>query len=127
MSRTTRQLSGDQAEALSERFLHEAGLRTVMRNYRCRAGEIDLVMLDDSDGPPEVLVFVEVRSRAPDALVTAVETVDEYKQRKLIQAARHFLMARPDFAEHPCRFDVVGLDDPEQAPCWIRNAFEAAA
>lgn len=125
MSRTTRQLSGDQGEARAERFLHDSGLRTVMRNYRCRAGELDLVMLDASDAPPEILVFVEVRLRAPDALVDPIETVDANKQRKLILAARHFLLARPEFQDYPCRFDVIGLESPQQPPRWVRNAFEA--
>ncbi|MFP4208494.1 MAG: YraN family protein [Wenzhouxiangella sp.] len=124
MNQTQRQLSGQRGETAAETLLGRAGLRVVERNYRCRAGEVDLVMLDPDAADGEVLVFVEVRLRAAGALVEAVETVDRNKQRKLIQAARHFLMNHPVFAQHPCRFDVVAIDDPDTSPVWIRNAFE---
>lgn len=124
MSQTARQISGAEAEAVAVRFLFGQGLRLVQRNYRCRAGEIDLVMLDAGDPAAEQLVFVEVRFRPPGALVSAVETIDERKQHKLIQAARHFLMNHPAFEEHPCRFDVIGIEALEEDPHWIANAFE---
>jgi putative endonuclease len=127
MSPSQRQASGIEAEAAAERFLHQQGLKTLVRNYQCRSGEIDLVMLDHSEPEGEVLVFVEVRFRPADAMVSAVETVDEHKQRKLIQAARHFLMIRTEFEEHPCRFDVIGLECLEDEPRWIANAFETTA
>lgn len=126
MSRTKRQLSGQRGEAEAEALLGRSGLRVVERNYRCRAGEIDLVMLEPGTADGDVLVFVEVRLRAPGARAEAVETVDGNKQRKLIQAARHFLMAHPVFATSPCRFDVIAIDDPGVEPAWVRNAFEAA-
>lgn len=125
MSLTERQLSGGEAEALAEGFLQRQGLSTVQRNYRCRAGEIDLVMRDPRDPEAEQLVFVEVRFRPVGALVSAVETVDERKQAKIILAARHFLMNHPAFDEHPCRFDVIGVEALDQEPHWITNAFEA--
>ena len=124
MTQTRRQASGAEAEAAAERFLTGKGLHTVARNYQCRSGEIDLVMLDCSEPDEEVLVFVEVRFRPHDAMVSAVETVDERKQRKLIQAARHFLMTRTEFEEHPCRFDVIGVECLEDEPNWVANAFE---
>lgn len=124
MSPSERQASGSQAEALAESFLQRQGLQTVVRNYHCRGGEIDLVMLDPDRPEGNVLVFVEVRYRPPDAMVSAIETVDRNKQRKLIQAARHFLMTRTEFQEHPCRFDVIGVECLEDDPHWISDAFE---
>lgn len=126
MSRTEQQLSGQRGEAKAELLLARSGLRFIERNYRCRAGEIDLVMIEPATADGDVLVFVEVRKRAPGAMVEAVETVDRNKQRKLIQAARHFLMAHPVFSTSPCRFDVIAIDDPDKDPCWLRNAFEAS-
>ncbi len=125
MTLSERQISGHQAEALAEHFLRRRGLRMVSRNYRCRAGEIDLVMLDPGEASAEQLVFVEVRFRPPGAMVSAVETVDQRKQHKLIQAARHFLMNHQGFQEHPCRFDVIGVESLDESPQWIVNAFEA--
>lgn len=127
MSQTQRQITGSQAETSAERYLARRGLKTVVRNYQCRAGEIDLVMLDPNDAETEVLVFVEVRFRPADALVPAIETVDAHKQRRLIQAARHFLMSEPRFEEHPCRFDVIAVESLEDEPHWLINAFETTA
>lgn len=126
MSLTERQLSGTEAEALAERFLSRRGLSMVQRNYRCRAGEIDLIMLDPSEPPPEPLVFVEVRFRPPGAMVSAIDTVDQRKQHKVVTAARHFLMNHPAFQEHPCRFDVIGVESLDEEPHWVVNAFEPA-
>lgn len=126
MSLTERQLNGQSGEAQAESLMASSGLQVVERNYRCRAGEIDLVMIEPGTADGDVLVFVEVRKRAPGAMVEAIETVDRNKQRKLIQAARHFLMAHPVFATSPCRFDVIAIDDPDDKPCWLRNAFEAS-
>lgn len=127
MSQTRQQITGLQAEAAAERYLSRRGLKTVVRNYHCRAGEIDLVMLDPNDAEAEVLVFVEVRFRPADALVQALETVDAHKQRRLIQAARHFLMSETRFEEHPCRFDVIAVESLEDEPYWLTNAFETTA
>ncbi len=124
MSRTSRQVSGQRGEADAERWLKRHGLETVERNYRCRAGEIDLVMVHRDTADGDVLVFVEVRLRAPGALVDAVETVDRNKQQRLARAARHFLMSFPAWEAHACRFDVVAINDPDEKPNWIANAFE---
>ncbi len=126
MSPSQKQHSGSQAEQVAESFLQRQGLQTVARNYHCRSGEIDLIMLDPASLDGETLVFVEVRFRPGDALVGALETVDQNKQRKLIQAARHFLMSHQAFEEHPCRFDVIGVESLHDEPCWISDAFEIA-
>lgn len=119
-----RRRSGEQGEERAERWLAERGLKLVERNYQCRAGEIDLVMLDPNPSDTEVLAFVEVRLRGPGARVDSIDSVDERKQRRLISAARHFLMTRPEWGEHACRFDVVGIDGKEGQLRWIPGAFE---
>lgn len=126
-SRAGRAERGRWAEEVAAAFLHGRGLRTLNRNYRCRWGEIDLVMDDH-----KALVFVEVRYRGPTSLVSGADSVDERKQRKLISAAEHFLQANPRFAERRCRFDVVSIaaappGNSERRPRvdWIRDAFEA--
>jgi putative endonuclease len=113
---TDRQAIGRAAERRAEQWLQRAGLRTVSRNYRCRGGEIDLVMRDD-----EVLVFVEVRFRRHAAFGGALASVDERKRRRLAVAAAHYL--QHERWQGPCRFDVVGLDAFSQRPDWIRDAF----
>lgn len=110
--------TGGDAEAVACAHLRAAGLRLLERNYRCRRGEIDLVMREG-----DVLVFVEVRLRASSRFGTPAETVDIHKQRKLAAAAAHYLGSHP--TELPCRFDVVAVsgDNPID---WIRNAFDVA-
>ena len=120
----SRQRRGEHGERRAERWLLDQGLKLIERNYRCRAGEIDLVMLDPNPRDTEVLAFVEVRLRGPGARVDSVDSIDEHKQRRLVSAARHFLMSRPEWREHACRFDVVGMDGKDNDLRWIAGAFE---
>lgn len=114
---------GRAAEDEALRFLQQKGFTLVRRNYRCRLGEIDLVM---RDGPS--LVFVEVRARESERFGGAAASVGPAKQRRLVAAARHFLMAHPRAAALPARFDVVAISGPggENPPRWIRAAFDTA-
>jgi putative endonuclease len=114
---------GRRGEDDAARHLESQGLTLLERNYRCRGGEIDLVMLDGG-----TLVLVEVRSRSTSEHGGAAATVGFRKQRKFIRAARHLLLTRPDYRRLPARFDVVAIDpDPagakEPVVTWIRDAF----
>ncbi|MGE5094194.1 MAG: YraN family protein [Betaproteobacteria bacterium] len=112
---TPAQRAGDGAEERAASFLQRHGVRIVARNYRTRLGEIDLVGYEGG-----TLVFVEVRLRSGSRFGGGAESVDLRKQRRIVMAARHFLMALG--REPPCRFDVVSLQ--RDAPTWIRGAFE---
>ena len=115
---TTKQ-AGDAAEGLALRHLQSAGLRLVTRNYRTPGrggGEIDLVMRD-SDG---TLVFVEVRARKAGAHGGAAASIGGIKRRRIVLAARHYLMRLG--APPPCRFDVVVIDAGNLQ--WLRAAFD---
>ena len=123
---TTKRL-GDAAESLALTHLVRAGMKLVHANYRTPGrggGEVDLVMRD-KDG---TLVFVEVRHRKSTLHGGAAASVSAVKQRRIVFAARHFLM---QFASlPPCRFDVVTvqgvLDAPEAVAVeWLRGAFDA--
>jgi putative endonuclease len=113
------QAKGRTAEALALRFLRARGLDLVERNYRCRGGEIDLVMRDGRQW-----VFVEVRYRRLDRFGTAQGTVDKGKQKRLTIAASHFLLRH---ADAPARFDVVGISGDPPRIDWIPNAFDGPA
>lgn len=110
-------LLGQSAEAHAERYLIAQGLKRVARNWRCRFGEIDLIMHDGS-----TLVFVEVRMRSHANFGGAAASVDAGKQRKLLAAAKLYLSNLSDTP--PCRFDVVALTDQRAAPEWIKSAFD---
>jgi len=98
-------------------MLKHRGLHPLARNYRCRGGEIDLVMRDG-----EHLVFVEVRYRSHRGFGGAAASVDLRKQRRVILAARHYLLSNN--WPGPCRFDVVAFDQ-DRGGRWIRDAFGA--
>lgn len=110
------------AEQDAVRWLEGQGYRIVERNFRHRAGEMDVVAWDG-----DTLCFVEVRSRTQPGFGPAVATVDRAKQRKLIRAASLYL-ARRRLEDTPCRFDVLGLDmSPEGRWTYslIKHAFTA--
>ncbi len=112
---------GREAERLALDYLLGEGLALVARNFHCRLGEIDLVMLDR-----QCLVFAEVRYRANNRFANAVLTVDHRKQGKLGRAAMMFVRRHRQFAQHTMRFDVVGVDrdvDGDVFVEWIRDAF----
>ncbi|HYC35059.1 MAG TPA: YraN family protein [Usitatibacter sp.] len=113
---TPAQAAGGAAEESAERFLARHGLLMLERNYRTRLGEIDLIARDGA-----WLVFVEVRMRRSSRFGGAAGSITPAKQRRIIAAARQYLMR---FAQlPPCRFDVVCLDGEE--PTWLRGAFDA--
>ena len=94
---------GAAAERDAARLLVAAGYRIVERNFRCKAGELDIIARDG-----DVLVFVEVRSRTDDAHGAAVEMIRRGKQRQVARVARYYLAAvEPVFDE--CRFDIVAV------------------
>jgi putative endonuclease len=114
--RTARQVEGDAAEERALLFLQAQGLTLVERNFRCKGGEIDLVMRDGGS-----LVFVEVRKRADTRHGGAAASVTARKQARLIVAAQLFLQR---YRMPPaCRFDVIAIDG--EAMDWLKNAIEA--
>jgi putative endonuclease len=122
-----RQLLGRQAEDAAERFLSARMHRVLMRNYRCRMGELDLVARDESRAPACTLVIAEVRLRSRRDFGGGAASVDHRKQRRLLRAARHLLATHPELARLPVRFDVLDLaPEPDGYHVdWIRHAFSA--
>ncbi|KAB7623845.1 YraN family protein [Alkalilimnicola sp. S0819] len=106
---------GQRAESQAEQHLSGQGLHLIERNYRCRMGELDLIMRDGA-----VLVFVEVRCRAHARYGSGADSVDLRKRRKLARAAAHYLQNRR--LDLPCRFDVVSINGAG-ALDWIPQAF----
>lgn len=109
-------------ERLAELMLQRAGLTTLMRNFNCRAGEIDLIMEDTG-----ILIFVEVRFRESTEFGHPLETITKAKQLRIIRAANFFLQRYPRYIERVCRFDAVGITGPSSRldMRWIKDAFSA--
>ena len=137
--KTDKQVTGGRGEELARRYLEQKGFRFITANWKCKAGEIDLVMktpsrsplsgrdsLPDKGGSGWVLVFVEVRTRKPTSYGAGYETVAWQKQKKLSRAGRWYIQSikwRGD-----ARFDVVSItDDGSQEPLieHIEYAFDA--
>ena len=118
--RSTKQ-AGDAAEDAALAHLQQAGLRLLVRNYRTPGrggGEIDLIMR----APDGTCVFVEVRQRKDASHGGAAASVSALKQRRIVFAARHYLMRLSSLP--PCRFDVVAVQT--NAIEWLQGAFDAA-
>jgi len=115
-----RKAAGVLGEELALAHLQAHGLKLVTRNYRCKLGEIDLVMLDGA-----TLVLTEVRYRSSQDYGGAAASVDWRKQRRLANAAEHLLMKRAELKRYPARFDVVAvtMDAADARIEWIKRAF----
>lgn len=114
-----RRALGALAEDIAYRYLVGCGLRPVARNFRCRVGEIDLIMRDR-----QCLAFIEVRCRRSSAFAAPDHTVDARKQRKIIRTAALFLSRERRYANAIVRFDVIAVEgDTAEGVRWIRDAF----
>lgn len=109
--------AGEQAEARAQAFLITQGLVKHAKNYRCKLGEIDLIMQH-----ADMLVFIEVRLRTHHAFASAAESVNIRKQQKIIKTAQYYLQEHQLTDKANCRFDVIAFSD-NGAPEWIKDAF----
>ena len=99
---------GSVTEERAMEYLTGLGYEPVQRNYRCRAGEIDLVARDG-----EYLVFAEVKYRRTEEFGLPEEAVDAKKQMRIRRAAEWFLKEQRVPSDTPVRFDVVAMDSRE--------------
>ena len=118
VARTTTE-SGALAEDHALAYLRRQGLAQVVRNYRCKGGEIDLIMRA-ADG---TLVFVEVRQRRGRGFGGAAQSITPAKQRRVLHAAAHYLATLDSVP--PCRVDVVALDGGRID--WLPGAFDLSS
>ncbi len=121
---TWRQSLGLRAENAAAEYLRAQGARILLRNYRCRCGELDIVaQLGDGE-----LAIVEVRTRSSNAYGGAAASIDASKRQRLVRAASLLLQQRRDLARLRARFDVIVVSDPcSETPRidWIKHAFSA--
>ncbi|PSJ16810.1 YraN family protein [Nitrosomonas supralitoralis] len=111
-------MKGSEAEQIAVSYLQQQHLVLVAQNYRCRFGEIDLIMRDGV-----TLVFVEVRMRTNDRYGGAAASITATKQAKIVRTARHYLTVFNNF-ESPCRFDALLLSGSSgQKIEWLRDVF----
>ena len=114
--------TGAMAEEQARSYLEAHGLTLAERNYRCRQGEIDLIMQDQ-----DTLVFVEVRYRSHSGFGGAGGSITAAKQHRITLAANHFLQSKKWRTPPPCRFDVLAIEGKApQNIHWIKDAFQAS-
>ena len=111
MAVTDKQIVGQWGETAARRYLEAKGYQFVIANWKCKAGEIDLIMW----APDKTLTFVEVRTRQPTQFGLGYETVAWQKQKKLIRAAKWYMQKARYWGD--ARFDVVSIvDDGSETP-----------
>ena len=104
-------------------YLHTQGLQFVESNYRCRYGEIDLIMRD-----ADALCFIEVRFRKSLDYGGASASITPAKQRRIVKSALFYLGGRPRALQQALRFDALLIQQQNNGKFefnWIRNAFYA--
>ena len=113
---------GQWAEQLALDYLVREKLKLLSCNYHGPSGEIDLIMQDN-----ETIVFIEVRYRANNNYIHALETINGRKCARIIKTSKHYLQANRWTSKNSCRFDIITItgenDNPEIV--WIKNAFQA--
>ncbi len=117
---TSRKKSGNKAEQDACAYLQKNGLILLEKNFLTRAGEVDLIMQDDS-----MLVFIEVRYRKNTDFGGAAASVTLSKQRRIIKAA---LAYQQKYApQSSMRFDVIAIEGDNESIDWIKSAFDGSA
>lgn len=100
---TSRRALGAYGEALAARHLIAQGMVLLDRNWRCPAGELDLVLRDS-----RMLVFCEVKTRSSVAFGSPLEGVDQSKAARLRRLAAQWMTAH-DVRARDVRIDLVGV------------------
>ncbi|WP_446809279.1 YraN family protein [Methylomonas sp. 2BW1-5-20] len=108
---------GDSAERLALTYLEQQGLSLVCSNFRCKMGELDLVM---KEGP--TLVIVEVRFRKSEQFGGALASITRQKQARIVAATQHYVIINK-LGNASIRFDVVAVSGDNRLE-WIKNAFQ---
>jgi len=101
---TDREHLGRWGEKRCEKFLKRKGLKILTRNFSCKTGELDLVMVDTDS----TIVFVEVRTKADSDFATPEDSITTPKKTRLLRTARYFL-ATNNIHDRPYRFDIVAI------------------
>jgi putative endonuclease len=111
---------GQQAECRAVERLRQAGFIVLARNFRCRAGELDIVARRGG-----LLVIAEVRLRRDLRFGGAPASITAAKRARIVRATRYLLRCQPALARLAVRFDALLLSAPDGPIEWIEAAFEA--
>lgn len=110
--------TGEKYERKAGAYLSENGYEILEYNFRCRAGEVDIIARDG-----EYLVFCEVKYRSGDVSGHPAEAVDLKKQRVISRCALYYITSH-GLSDPACRFDVVSFEG--DTVTLYRDAFDYA-
>ena len=110
---------GTYYERIAADYLKSNGCEILKRNYRCRIGEIDLIVKDGG-----YLVFVEVKYRSDAAAGSGLEAVDHHKQMRIQRAASWYMTEKRIPDDQPCRFDVISFHGEKMT--IVKDAFQCS-
>ncbi len=118
-----RQALGRQGETAAREYLTRRGIRILVENFTCAAGEVDLIGREKG-----VLVFIEVKARSSNAFGPPHLAVHRRKQQQIVRAAQWYL-AEQRIPDAPSRFDVLAVtfrkDGSPPRIDWVKDAFPA--
>ena len=100
--------TGAEGEKRVANYLRKKGFSIVKRNYVCRYGEIDIIAENE-----EYILFVEVKTRKQGSMVSGIEAVDDFKQRRIGLTASDYI-AKTECEKQP-RFDIAEVSVFEKA------------
>lgn len=89
-------------------YLKKLGFKILERNYRKTYGEIDIIALDSSDSPGQVLAFIEVKTRTSNSYGSPLEAITYFKLKSLIKTAQYYKMTHNNLPES-LRIDAVSV------------------
>lgn len=112
---------GYEMENLACHYLEQQGLQLLLRNYRCKMGEIDLIMRDN-----QLIIFVEVKYRRQTRFGSSLEAIDMQKRAKLVRTAEYYLLRNRINSTCQIRFDAITIEhvDHQRKIHWIKNIIE---
>ena len=115
--------TGQEGEKRVAVFLRTRGFNVIKRNFQCKYGEIDIIAEND-----EYILFVEVKTRKQNALISGMDAVDAHKQSRLVLAAQNYI-SKTNCEKQP-RFDVAEVtvyEKPDKSVGYnlkyLENAF----
>ncbi|MBI2340836.1 MAG: YraN family protein [Deltaproteobacteria bacterium] len=113
---------GDEGEDSASRYLKKQGFKIIERNFFCRVGELDIIAEKKGE-----LHFIEVKTRRTLGFGDPLEAVTPWKQKRVSQTAKYYLLKNAKWNNHPKCFSVMSIYDPGNDDAqieFIPNAFE---
>ena len=111
---------GTEQEQKAVQYLKLNGYHVLTTNFRCKAGEIDIIAKDGS-----YLCFLEVKYRSGTAKGYPAEAINYKKMQRITRTAQFYMLLHKLPTDTPCRFDAVVILDQDLS--LIKNAFDGVS